>query len=176
MVRSETPRCIVLVGLPGAGKSTIGRLLARRLELPFTDVDELIVTQRGCPIPTIFAEEGEAVFRRYEQQATALALAVHGVVALGGGAVADESIRRLIADHLVIWLTVDQEVAITRLAGSSVRPLLAGDLPARWVALAAEREGFYIMVADRRVATSGRGRAAIVAEINEIVKEDHGYR
>ena len=130
---------VVLVGAPGSGKSTVGALLARRLGMPFTDVDEVICERVGKPVAEIFADDGEAVFRAFEESTTAELLAAPGVLALGGGAVLSEQTRQALAGHRVIWLQVTVPHAVRRIGLNEARPLLLGNVRGRLIQLLAER-------------------------------------
>ena len=96
---------LVLVGPMAAGKTSIGRRVARALELPFVDTDKRVVAEHGS-IPSIFETHGEQHFRALERQAVAAALAEGGVISLGGGAVTDAGTRGLLREHPVVFLTV----------------------------------------------------------------------
>ena len=143
---------LVLVGLPGSGKSAVGRRLAQRHNAGFIDLDELVERRVGRPVPVIFAEEGEATFRRYEREAV-LSLGpadpdpqVRRVIATGGGAVIDPRNRWLLyRGRFAVWLDGAPEVLGHRLGRSSnVRPLIAGRDPVAAIRdLAAARERFY---------------------------------
>ncbi|GAB6877579.1 3-dehydroquinate synthase [Thermaerobacter litoralis] len=130
------PRRLILIGLMGAGKTTVGRALAGRLGWAFLDLDELIEQSAGRDVPAIFAQEGEAGFRRREEGALATALALERVViATGGGVVLSAANRqRLAAEPWVVWLEAPPDELARRLAGpgAATRPLLApaaGDGP-----------------------------------------------
>jgi shikimate kinase len=163
------PQRIALVGLSGAGKSSVGRLLAERLDWALLDVDALIETTAGRSIPQIFADEGEPGFRDREAEALRLALSLgERVIATGGGAVLRPENRRLLRDEaLVVWLDAPTEVLIARLrAHDEERPLLAGDDPAgRLEALRAARAPIYAEAAHLRVGTAGLSHAQVVEEI-----------
>jgi shikimate kinase len=117
---------IVLVGFMGAGKTTVGRLLAAELGLPFADLDLLVEGGRSRSIKAIFAEDGETAFRDIEHQTLAEALAgPDRVLALGGGAVEHPGSRRLLAPARVVWLQVDYAEALARVGGDAGRPMLA---------------------------------------------------
>ena len=110
----RVPERVVLVGAPGSGKSTVGPLLAAELGLPFVDVDQVIEERVGKPVAEIFADDGEAVFRAFEESTTAELLGGQGVLALGGGAVLSPITRQALRGHRVIWLQVSVSHAVQR--------------------------------------------------------------
>jgi len=140
------PRSIVLVGMMGAGKSTIGRRLAARLRLPFTDADTEIEAAAGMSIPDIFETHGEAHFRDGEARVIARLLD-HGpaVLATGGGAFLREETRNRIRDKAIsIWLKVDADIIMRRVRRRADRPLLQTENPEATVSrLLGEREPVY---------------------------------
>jgi shikimate kinase len=159
---------VVLVGLPGAGKSTVGAALATLLALPFADTDDLVTEMTGRSVPEIFADDGEAVFREIEAAAIADALLdFDGILALGGGAVTTEAVRAELhaAGVPIALLTAEQDVLLSRIAGSGHRPLLAGDSAARLAELTAEREPLYVAVATLTVETDFATIDEVAAEI-----------
>lgn len=156
---------IVFVGAPGAGKTTVGRRLAHELGLPFVDVDAVIEQQAGKPVAEIFADEGEPHFRALEEAATLAALAVEGVVSLGGGAVMNTRIRESLAGHDVVWLEVSIQQASHRVGLNAARPLLLGNVRGRLIELLRERTPLYEAVATTRVVTDGREPHEIAAEL-----------
>jgi shikimate kinase len=138
-------RPIVLVGLMGAGKTSLGRRLAQRLGVPFADCDEEVEKETGRTIPDLFRAAGESAFRDIERRIMArLAAGPPAVVATGGGAFLDEGTRRLVLERCIaVWLKAEPETLAARVAGSD-RPLLAGrDALAVLSRLAAERRPFY---------------------------------
>ncbi|MGB4778010.1 shikimate kinase [Microbacterium sp.] len=142
-----TGPALVLVGPMGAGKTSIGKRLAKLLGTTFTDSDAAIVREHG-PIDRIFAEHGEPYFREVERAAVAEALERGGVVALGGGAVLHPETQRDLAAHRVVLLTVAPRNVAARIGGGS-RPLLQdGDPVARWHEIHAARRPVYESVAD----------------------------
>ncbi|MEZ0049671.1 shikimate kinase [Mycobacterium sp. MAA66] len=155
----------VLIGMPGSGKSTIGRRLAKTLQVPLLDTDVKIVETTGRTIADIFAE-GEPVFRKIEADVVRAALAEHdGVVSLGGGAVTTPEVRDALAGHTVVYLEISAAEGIRRTAGSG-RPLLAGDDPgAKYRALMAQRAPLFRQVASFRVNTNRRNPGAVVRHI-----------
>lgn len=143
---------VVLVGLPGSGKSAVGRRLAHRHGATFVDLDETIEKAAGKPIPAIFADDGEAAFRRIEREAVASlgpadsSAEMRTVVATGGGAVVDPRNRwALFRGRVPLWLDVRPEVLAQRLRRSpTVRPLITGRDPMGAIRdLARDRERFY---------------------------------
>lgn len=151
---------VLLYGPPGVGKSTVGRLVAESLGLPFVDLDLRIAKKAGKPISNIFADEGEAAFRRLE--AALLDETLSGpsaVIALGGGALLDEASRaRALAAGRVVLLTAAAETLLARLRADGSRPLLTGDPASRLRALLAAREAHYAGF-PLRVATDGQSPA-----------------
>ncbi len=144
-------RNLALIGPTGAGKSSIGRLLARELGRPFLDLDRCIEQQAGAEIALIFELEGEAGFRHRESAALATALAASGqVIACGGGIVLDPGNRRLLREHaFVVHLGVSVAQQLERLARDRTRPLLqTDDRRARLQELAAVRDPLYAEIAD----------------------------
>ncbi|WP_163506894.1 3-dehydroquinate synthase [Fodinicola acaciae] len=157
---------VVLVGPMGAGKTTIGELLARRLGVGFRDTDADIVASAGKPISDIFVDDGEEAFRKMEAEALAAALRDHdGVLALGGGSVLAEANRAALAGHHVVYLKVSLADAVKRVGLGASRPMLMGNPRARLRALMDEREPLYTGVSSSTVDTSGRHPVDIVDEI-----------
>lgn len=143
----------VLIGLPGVGKSTIGRALAARLGRPFVDLDDRIEQAEGRPIPDIFATGGEDAFRRLESEALAGALRAEPapIIGGGGGLVLAQANRDRLSEAEVVWLDAPDEVLEARVASSANRPLLAGDAGARIRELRHQRLALYTVCADRVV-------------------------
>lgn len=160
-----TPKA-VLVGLPGAGKSTVGRRLAKALGVGMLDTDAAIEQQTGRSIADIFATDGEQEFRRIEEQVVRQALQEHdGILSLGGGAVTTPAVRAALAGHTVIFLEITAAEGVRR-TGDSDRPLLAGgDHAEKFRALMAQRVRLYRRVATIRVNTNRRNPGAVVRYI-----------
>lgn len=157
---------VVLVGMPGSGKSTIGRRVASALNLPIVDSDLLIEQAEGKPCGDVYASLGEAAFRELEVGFVARALATGGVVSLGGGAIVSEEVRQLLQRHTVVWIDVSAEEGIRRTAEDSTRPVLAGDdREQRYRDLMEQREPLYREVSTFRVRTDERPPQRVVAEI-----------
>lgn len=145
------PRAIALIGPMAAGKTKIGRRVAKTLGRPFVDTDARIVAEHGA-ISALFAERGEDAFREIEREAVAAALAEPAVVSLGGGAILDAGTRALLAELPVIYLTVTEEAVRGRINGAK-RPLLRDD-PGAWARIFAERRPLYEEVATVTFDTS----------------------
>ncbi|MFQ5679774.1 MAG: shikimate kinase [Gemmatimonadota bacterium] len=161
------PLRIVLVGFMGAGKSTVGRILAERLACPFVDLDDEVARLAGRPIPEIFRSEGEPVFRRLEAKATARLDGLdRGVVAAGGGWMARAELRERWSGAIRVWLKVSPAAAIARLGcGVASRPMLDPADPERSArSLLEAREEEYGR-AELWVDTEGRGPEEVVQEI-----------
>lgn len=164
-------RPVVLVGMMGAGKTTVGRRLAQRLLLPFADADLEIEKAAGMPVSDLFLSHGEESFRRGEAQVIARLLAGPPLVlATGGGAVIAAATRELIRQRaLSIWIKADIEVILKRATRRATRPLLQkGDPRATLLRLMEERAPFYAeadIVIDSRPGPHTRTVDAIVAAI-----------
>lgn len=169
-----TAKRIFLVGLSGSGKSTVGPILAGRLGWEFADSDREVERAAGRPVTRIFAEDGEAKFRRLEAAALArLAALESAVIATGGGAPADEESRRTMGSGFVVWLVASPERAAERLAGDSdteERPLLAGDAVTRLTALLEARQALY-QKADAAVDVDALSPDLVASEIVNLWEE-----
>ena len=157
----------VLVGLPGSGKSTIGRRLAKTLGLEMLDTDAAIEKSTGRTIADIFGTDGEAEFRRIEERVIRDALESHdGILSLGGGAVTTPGVRDALTGHTVVYLEINAAEGVRRTGGSTVRPLLAGgDRGEKFKALMSQRVPLYRQVATMRVNTNHRNPGAVVRHI-----------
>lgn len=162
---------ISLVAMPGGGKSTVGRHLARQLNLAFVDVDTEIERRIGCPIRVFFEREGEARFRDIEQEVIAeLATRPSGVIATGGGAVLREANRRALREHsTVVYLRSTPEELFRRLRHDTHRPLLQVTDPLRKLRdLYAERDPLYRQTAHFVIET---GRPSVPTLVNMILMQ-----
>ena len=158
----------VLVGPPGAGKTTVGTLLAQSFGVSFRDTDADIEQGVGKPIPEIFVDEGEEHFRALERAAVRNALSTHdGVLALGGGAILAPETRELLRGHAVVFLNVDLGEAVSRVGLDHGRPLLMVNPRATLRYLMEQRRPLYEEVATYTVDTSGRAPEDIVADITK---------
>jgi len=156
----------VLIGPPGAGKSTVGPLLADLLGAPFAETDRLVEEVAGKPVSDIFVSDGEPAFRDLERAAVARALAEHpGIVALGGGAVMDPGTREMLGRHRVVYLQTGFASAVRRVGLDAPRPLLIGNPRGRMRELLAERLPVYEDLAWITVVTDDREPQEIADEI-----------
>lgn len=156
----------MLVGAPGAGKSTIGRQVAARLDLSFSDTDRMVEEAAGMSVSDIFVTLGEAQFRQREEEAIEQALRdSEGVVSLGGGAILSDVTRDRLSSHFVVWLKVDVSDAATRVGMNTARPLLLGNVRGQLASLMKEREGLYKQVSSATIETSGKPVGRVVAEL-----------
>lgn len=155
------------MGLPGAGKSTIGRRLAKALDVDMLDTDAAIEARTGRSIADIFATDGEAEFRRIEEEVIRAALVEHsGVLSLGGGAVTTPGVREALAGHTVVFLEISAAEGVRRTSGSTARPLLAGPGRAeKFRELMSQRVPLYRRLATIRVNTNRRNPGAVVRYI-----------
>ena len=167
----ENSLSIIFVGLPGSGKTTIGRQLARRLDLPFVDSDHVIEHQLGCSIREFFAREGEDIFRDVEQQVLDdLSRNHQGVIATGGGAVLREANRRHLHERgQVVYLRSTPDDVFRRVRHDRARPLLQVDDPlARLKALFDARDPLYREAAHFVIET---GRPSVATLVNMITMQ-----
>ena len=166
-------RTVALIGPMGAGKSSIGKRLAKHLDRRFTDTDSVIAAEHGS-VQRLFAEQGEGAFRLIERRVVHRELAAGGVVALGGGAVLDAGTQQDLAACTVVLLTVDEHAVEARLLDGK-RPLLTEGI-ASWRRIAAERAPLYASLADIVVDTSRRPMTTLAEELAVQVAERHADR
>lgn len=169
-------RHVVLVGLPGAGKSSVGRLAAALLGAAFEDSDDLVERAAGRTIAQLFAGEGEAAFRRREREAMVGALArPPRVIAAGGGWAAQPgNLEAAEPRAFTIYLACSAETAAARAGTSPARPLLAGDAAAAVRELLHRRRPFYERAA-AMVDTEGRTPAAVAADVAALARSQGGW-
>lgn len=165
-------RHVVLIGLPGSGKSTVGPLVATDLDIPFVDLDSVIIRRMGMPVVRIFGEFGEAHFRKIEREVTAERLAAPPfVIAPGGGWAAQPGNLDQARDRaLFFYLQVASDIALERVGRGAVRPLLAGgEGLARMNTLLSEREPFYTR-ADATIQNDAADPALAAAAIVDWIR------
>lgn len=161
---------VVLVGPPGCGKTTVGRLVAERHGVGFRDTDHDIEAVVGKTVADIFIEDGEPHFRALERDAVQAALDAHdGVLALGGGAVMDERTRERLRGHRVVFLDVGLADASERVGFNRSRPLLVVNPRAELTRMLAERRPFYEQVATAVVPTDGRSPEDVAADVDAVL-------
>lgn len=170
-----TQPVVVLVGPPGAGKTTIARRLARVLNVPTADTDQMIEDRYGKACGAVFADLGEEEFRKVEAEVVDEALGLPGVISLGGGAVETASVRAALRDHTAVWIDVSAEEGTRRTAGAGTRPILEADNPLEhYQGILTRREPLYREVADFRVRTDGVPPAQLVGMILNMIDAASG--
>lgn len=163
---------VILIGPPGAGKSTVGELLAQTWGVTYRDTDSDIEAAEGRSIADIFVDDGEDYFRATERDAVHRALAEHdGVLALGGGAVLDEGVQQALDGHAVVFLDVGLADATKRVGLARSRPLLVGSPRRQWQLLMDARRPVYERLATAVVPTDGlppeQVREAVLAALGD---------
>jgi len=160
-------RHVALVGLMGAGKTQVGRLLAPRLGLPFRDSDEAVAQAAGLSIAELFAHEGEPAFRALERAALAQLLAgEQAVIATGGGSVTDSETRADLRERaFTVWLDADPAVLARRIADAAGRPLLTHRDPETVLARLAEQRRTFYAAADLHIITDALDADQVVARV-----------
>jgi shikimate kinase len=158
--------CVVLIGPPGSGKTTIGRALAELMGVGLRDTDQAIEDQQGRSISDIFLDEGEPRFRTLERAEVVASLSSHaGVLSLGGGAVMDPTTSAALSGHIVVFLDVGIADAAKRVGFDRSRPLMALNPRAQWSRMMDARRPTYERLATLRVQTAGRTPKDIATEI-----------
>jgi shikimate kinase len=157
---------IVLVGVPGAGKTTVGKLLAKELGLEFSDSDQVIEARADKSVSDIFTQDGEPAFRQLEHDVIVELLnTANAVLALGGGSLGNDDTRAKVKSANTVWLIAGLPQAVDRVGMNRNRPLLLGNVRGQLADLMAAREPLYQEVAKIRVDTSKLIPSEVVAEI-----------
>ncbi len=163
---------IVLIGIPGAGKSTVGALLAKQLAFTFIDTDEVIEQRAGKSISDIFIQDGEQSFRAIEKSVISdLLQGDQLVMSLGGGALVDEDTRNLVKSHDCVWLVAGLTQAVNRVGMNRNRPLLLGNVRGQLADLMTAREPLYIECAKHIVETNKLTAKEVAQEIKQLLQE-----
>ena len=164
---------ILLIGPPGAGKSTVGESLAKELDMPFVDTDQVIEKESGKSITDIFVVDGEPHFRALEVQTLRSVLSLESaVISLGGGAPISDEAQELIKDSNshTVFLDVSLATAAPRVGFNRDRPLLLGNPRAQWQALSDKRRPIYELLANDCIKVDDMDVAQIVALIKEALQ------
>jgi shikimate kinase len=168
-VTAPAPAAVVLVGPPTAGKSSVGALLAAELGVPFADTDDLVAAAAGKPVGDIFVDDGEPVFRELERAAVAKGLEAvgpyGGVLALGGGAVLDPDVRRMLAGRLVVYLETGFTAVAKRTGMDRPRVVIPGNPRGRLRAMLEERRPVYAELATITVPTDDMAPEEVAADL-----------
>jgi shikimate kinase len=163
---------IVLVGVPGAGKTTVGKLLANEMSLDFFDSDQVIEARLGKSVSDIFTQDGEPVFRQIEHDVVVDLLgSSNAVIALGGGALGNDDTRAKVTGATAVWLVAGLAQAVDRVGMNRNRPLLLGNVRGQLADLMATREPLYKEVATIAVDTSKLKPSEVVAQIVSDLKK-----
>lgn len=169
----------ILIGPPGAGKSSVGRSLAQKLDLDFHDTDHLIEESVGVSISEIFLDKGEAFFREKEKEIVANEIKnFEGILSLGGGSVMDPSTAEELtrSGHPVIFLDVSLSTAAPRIGFNRDRPLLVGNPRAKWQEMMNIRRPIYEKLATFTISTDSSTPSHIAQEIATLLAAKKGVK
>lgn len=160
---------IVLIGAPGAGKSTVGAMLAQVLDCEFIDSDAVIEQKLGMSISEVFIQKSEQYFRQIEKQVVLdLLKNTDGVLSLGGGSVLNEDVQLQLAKHRVVWLQVSLADAVERVGLNQSRPLLLGNVRSNMKHLLTERNHVYQNLATLTVDATSSPQAVVRSIIEKM--------
>ena len=165
----------ILVGAPGAGKTSVGQRVSQQLGVDFVDSDRLVEQRAGKAVSEIFIDDGEPAFRAMERDAIREALEDEGgVLSLGGGAVLDPDTRAALRGHRVVWLRVSIGEATRRVGMNTSRPLLLGNVRGTLMSLLEQRTPLYEEVATDVVDTDGLSVDAVAQSVLDSLRADSG--
>ena len=163
---------LIIIGPPGAGKSSVGRQLGKVMQTPFTDTDKIIEERAGKKIAEIFLEDGEPIFREIEREVVLAEIAKEdGILALGGGSILDSEVDKELSKlkSRVIYLEVSISNAAPRVGFNKDRPLLAVNPRQQWMALMEKRRPIYERLAGHKVSTDNKMPSEVVKEIQGLI-------
>ena len=166
---------IILIGPPGAGKSSVGSLLAAELGVPFADTDDLVAAAAGKPVSDIFIDEGEPAFRELERLAVARGLEAvgpdGGVLALGSGAVLDPDVRRMLAGQQIVYLEAGFAAVARRVGMDKPRVVIPGNPRGMLRAMLEERVPMYAELASLTVPTDDMAPEEVAADLAKRLRQ-----
>ena len=165
---------LIIIGPPGAGKSSVGRQLGKVMQIPFSDTDKIIEERAGKKITEIFLEEGEPIFREIEREVVLEEIAKEqGILALGGGSILDAEVDKELSrlKSRVIYLEVSISNAAPRVGFNKDRPLLAVNPRQQWMALMEKRRPIYERLAGHKVSTDNKKPSEVVNEIQGLIRK-----
>ena len=165
---------LIIIGPPGAGKSSVGRQLGKVMQIPFSDTDKIIEERTGKKIAEIFLEDGEPIFRKIEREVVLEEIAKEqGILALGGGSILDAEVDKELSrlKSRVIYLEVSISNAAPRVGFNKDRPLLAVNPRQQWMALMEKRRPIYERLAGHKVSTDNKKPSEVVNEIQGLIRK-----
>ncbi|MBC2216024.1 shikimate kinase [Listeria welshimeri] len=168
---------VILIGFMGAGKTTVGNILAKMANLPYIDIDEVIISEQGMSVSDIFAKHGEKEFRRLEHEKLKDLMGTKAVIATGGGIVLNPENRKVLNDtYPVIYLETDPKVFMNRLKGDTTRPLVQQKTPEEIQAIFEPRIAHYEASADFIVNTDNRNQQEVAKAIIDMLDNEQKQR
>ena len=165
---------LIIIGPPGAGKSSVGRQLGKVMQIPFSDTDKIIEERTGKKIAEIFLEDGEPIFRKIEREVVLEEIAKEEcILALGGGSILDAEVDKELSrlKSRVIYLEVSISNAAPRVGFNKDRPLLAVNPRQQWMALMEKRRPIYERLAGHKVSTDNKKPSEVVNEIQGLIRK-----